>query len=46
MVREKLDGLINAGIWIYEKILNYCYEKGAWMASGEEIWKWWNKYLR
>ena len=23
----------------YEKILKYCYDKGAWMTSGEEIWK-------
>jgi len=23
----------------YEKILRYCEEKGAWMASGEEIWE-------
>ena len=23
----------------YEKILKYCYEEGAWMTSGEEIWK-------
>ena len=27
-VREKLDGLINVGIWIYGDILMYCYEKG------------------
>ncbi|UGV42000.1 polysaccharide deacetylase family protein [Methanococcoides orientis] len=27
---------------LYEKILKYCYEKGAWMASGEEICEWWN----
>ena len=30
----------------YEKILKYCYEKGAWMTSGEEICEWWNKYVR
>lgn len=29
----------------YEKILKYCYEKKAWMTSGEEIWKFYNKYL-
>jgi hypothetical protein len=34
MVDEKLK--------FYEKILKYCYEKKAWMTSGEEIWKWWN----
>lgn len=28
---------------LYEKILQYCYEQGAWMTSGEEIWKWWSK---
>jgi len=27
----------------YEQILKYCYEKNAWMTSGDEIWKWWNK---
>lgn len=26
----------------YEKLLKYCYEKNAWMTSGEEIWEWWN----
>ena len=30
-------------LMFYEKMLKYCYEKGAWMTSGEEIWKWWNK---
>lgn len=25
----------------YEKILNYCREKNAWMTSGEEISAWW-----
>ena len=30
----------------YEKILEYCYGKGAWMTSGEEICEWWNKYTR
>ncbi|PKP60279.1 MAG: hypothetical protein CVT89_00165 [Candidatus Altiarchaeales archaeon HGW-Altiarchaeales-2] len=28
---------------LYEKILKYCYEKNAWMTSGEEIYRWWNK---
>lgn len=27
---------------LYEKILKYCYEKNAWMTSGEDIWKWWD----
>jgi peptidoglycan/xylan/chitin deacetylase (PgdA/CDA1 family) len=28
-------------IKLYEKALQYCYEKGAWMTSGEEIYRWW-----
>jgi len=28
-------------IRFYEKILKYCYDKNAWMTSGEEIWRWW-----
>jgi len=28
---------------LYEKILEYSKEKNAWMTSGEEIWKWWEK---
>ncbi|WP_367121914.1 polysaccharide deacetylase family protein [Methanohalophilus sp. DAL1] len=27
---------------LYEKILKCCYEKDAWMTSGEEIFEWWN----
>ena len=30
-------------IRLYKKILKYCYEKNAWMTSGEEIWRWWCK---
>jgi peptidoglycan/xylan/chitin deacetylase (PgdA/CDA1 family) len=52
---EKLNGVITI-LWhntymngeklrLYEKILKYCYEKNAWLTSGEEIWKWWNKYM-
>ena len=26
---------------LYENILKYCYEKNAWMTSGEEIYRWW-----
>lgn len=26
---------------LYEKILKYCYEKNAWITSGEEIYNWW-----
>jgi len=25
----------------YKKLLQYCYEKGAWMTSGQEIARWW-----
>ncbi|MGB2805666.1 MAG: hypothetical protein WBD64_12320, partial [Candidatus Zixiibacteriota bacterium] len=25
----------------YEKILECCCRKGAWMTSGEKIWEWW-----
>jgi peptidoglycan/xylan/chitin deacetylase (PgdA/CDA1 family) len=28
---------------LYEKILKYCYDKNAWMTSGEEICSWWNE---
>lgn len=28
---------------LYERILEYCYQKGAWMTSGEEIWRWWRE---
>ena len=38
-------GMVDEKLKIYEKILKYCYEKGAWMTSGEEIWKWWNKHV-
>lgn len=26
---------------LYEKALQYCSEKGAWITSGEEIYRWW-----
>ena len=38
--------MVGENLKFYEKILKYCYEKDAWMTSGEEIWKWWNKYMR
>ena len=28
---------------LYEKILRYCAEKGAWMTSGKDICMWWQK---
>jgi peptidoglycan/xylan/chitin deacetylase (PgdA/CDA1 family) len=30
----------------YEKILNYCYEKNAWMTSGEHIASWWKHNVK
>lgn len=26
---------------LYDKVLQYCSERGAWMTSGEEIYRWW-----
>jgi len=26
---------------LYEKVLEYCSGRGAWMTSGEEIYRWW-----
>ncbi len=26
---------------LYEKVLQYCSGRGAWMTSGEEIYRWW-----
>jgi len=34
--------MVGENLRFYERILKYCYEKDAWMTSGEEIWKWWN----
>jgi peptidoglycan/xylan/chitin deacetylase (PgdA/CDA1 family) len=31
-------------IKLYEKILKYCYDKNAWMTSGNAIWRWWDEY--
>ena len=31
--------MINEYLKLYEKILKYCYDKGAWMTSGDEIEK-------
>ena len=31
--------MVGDNLMFYEKILKYCYEKGAWMSSGEEIKK-------
>lgn len=50
---EKHNGVLNI-LWhntsmmsdklrLYEKILDYCYSKDAWMTSGEEIYEFWNK---
>lgn len=29
---------------LYEKVLQYCSERGAWMTSGEEIYRWWGRW--
>lgn len=50
---EKFEGVLTI-LWhntrmtdlmleFYEKVLKYCQERGAWMTSGEEIWRWWDK---
>jgi len=31
---------------LYKKILKYCYEKNAWMTSGENIWKNWIENMK
>ena len=33
--------MVGENLKFYEKMLKYCYEKEAWMTSGEEIRKWW-----
>lgn len=33
----------NDWVRLYEKILGYCYARGAWIASGEEIYEWYRK---
>ncbi|RLI52278.1 MAG: hypothetical protein DRP09_18320, partial [Candidatus Thorarchaeota archaeon] len=38
--------MIDEKVKFYEKILKYCYGKNAWMTSGGEIWRWWNKFIR
>jgi len=50
---EELNGVLSvlwhntymSGQWLdlYKRILSYCSDKDAWMTSGEEIWKWWDK---
>lgn len=35
--------MVNEMLEFYEKILKYCHKRNAWMTSGEEIWRWWNK---
>ena len=36
--------MVGKNLKFYEKILKYCYEKSAWMTSGDKIGKWWSKY--
>jgi hypothetical protein len=26
---------------LYKRILDYCFERNAWLTSGEELWRWW-----
>jgi peptidoglycan/xylan/chitin deacetylase (PgdA/CDA1 family) len=33
----------NDWLRLYKKILKYCFEKRAWITSGEEIYKWWER---
>lgn len=49
---ERLQGVITIlwhgnrmtnGMLEYEDILSYCHKRNAWMTSGEEIWKWWDR---
>ena len=52
-IAEKYNGVVtilwhnncmaNEKLELYERILEYCYEKNAWMTSGEAIWNWWGK---
>ena len=35
--------MVDETLRLYEKILRYCHKKGAWMTSGEEIWRWWDQ---
>jgi len=35
-----MDGAL---LGVYEKILQYCSDSGAWITSGEEITSWWQK---
>lgn len=31
------------GLKLFQKILDYCYEKKAWLASGDDIYQWYSK---
>lgn len=31
---------------LYYRLLEYCHESGAWMTSGENVYKWWNENAR
>jgi len=28
---------------LYYRLLEYCHESGAWMTSGENVYRWWNE---
>lgn len=35
--------MLGDNLKLYEKILRYCYENGAWMTTGNNICQWWKK---
>jgi peptidoglycan/xylan/chitin deacetylase (PgdA/CDA1 family) len=37
------SSMIGDNLMFYEKILEYCHEKNAWLTSGEDIWKFWKR---
>jgi hypothetical protein len=49
---EKYNGVLtflwhnnySLGLDFYEKFLQYCESKGAWITSGTEIYKWWHQH--
>lgn len=38
--------MLDSRMKFYEKILKYCYEKGAYITSGEEICSWWKHNIK
>ncbi len=39
------SSMVGDELKLYEKILAYCQEKNAWITSGEQLYKWWERYL-